>query len=383
MVEKAHSKDSHESKHEHTIEHQHNVHAKHDSKHDSKHEHANTGVEPASEKKPKEFKIGALEYVLGAFALVVILGLVLAIPYLMAKTNDSVFATIELEGKSYELTNAEIDGYLQILASNDQRLFLAENLVLLHIFNLKADTLGIPKVTPQMQEYLLQHEQELDAGLSDPQLQPILKERGISAEDFKQKSLQYAALSLRANEVLRMEIIPEDMVDDAALLEFYTENIDLFTTEEQVDASHILICHTGSMRCSANYTKAESLAVISELRTNIVSNSITFEQAAKEYGSDGTKDVGGSLGTFGRGAMVKEFEDATFALNVGEISQPVETAFGYHLIRVNQKIPAQTMPFDPMTVEQIYFQNVLIPMQEQYVIELQSLAKITYAAEEN
>ena len=86
-----------------------------------------------------------------------------------------------------------------------------------------------------------------------------------------------------------------------------------------VRASHILVA-----------TEAEAL----KLKKDIEGNNITFEDAAAKYSSCPSGRNGGDLGFFTRGQMVKPFEDASFSLPVGEISAPVKTQFGYHLIKV-------------------------------------------------
>ena len=86
-----------------------------------------------------------------------------------------------------------------------------------------------------------------------------------------------------------------------------------------VRASHILVSN-----------EADAL----KLKNAIEAGQITFEDAAQKYSSCPSGQRGGDLGFFGRGQMVKPFEDAAFTLPVGEVSNPVQTQFGYHLIKV-------------------------------------------------
>lgn len=74
-----------------------------------------------------------------------------------------------------------------------------------------------------------------------------------------------------------------------------------------------------------------------KLRSDILNKKISFENAAKKFSTCPSKDQGGDLGFFERGAMVKEFENAAFSLSVGEISQPIQTEYGWHLIKVYDK----------------------------------------------
>lgn len=101
---------------------------------------------------------------------------------------------------------------------------------------------------------------------------------------------------------------------------------------DQVSAAHILLMYEGSARSTATRSKDEALSQIKQMKTDIDAGS-DFADLAKEHSDCPSGAEGGSLGTFGRGQMVPEFEEAAFNMEVGETSDVVETAFGYHLIQ--------------------------------------------------
>ena len=101
---------------------------------------------------------------------------------------------------------------------------------------------------------------------------------------------------------------------------------------EQVTASHILIMHEESARSSEARTKEDAQAMIEDVKTKILDGA-DFAELAGEISDCPSGSKGGSLGTFGRGQMVKIFEDIAFSLDVDEISDIVETEFGFHIIQ--------------------------------------------------
>ena len=103
---------------------------------------------------------------------------------------------------------------------------------------------------------------------------------------------------------------------------------------DQVGASHILVMHKESDRSSATRTKEEALELINEIKGKL-DDGAEFADLASENSDCPSGQQGGSLGQFGRGQMVKPFEDAAFGLDVDQTSDIVETDFGYHLIRRN------------------------------------------------
>ena len=121
-------------------------------------------------------------------------------------------------------------------------------------------------------------------------------------------------------------------ISDEEVEAFYNEHPEAFMQGETVNASHILVS-----------TEEEALAIYAK----ISSGEITFEDAAKEYSSCPSKENGGSLGDFAQGRMVPEFDKAVFSMEVGEITAtPVQTQFGYHLIRLNAKNAGSTVALD-------------------------------------
>ncbi|XP_065304298.1 peptidyl-prolyl cis-trans isomerase NIMA-interacting 1-like [Dermacentor albipictus] len=108
--------------------------------------------------------------------------------------------------------------------------------------------------------------------------------------------------------------------------------------KDKVRCSHILVKHRDSRKPSSwrekniTRTKDEALALIKGYREAIVSGKATFEDLAREFSDCSSAERKGDLGPFGRGAMQKPFENAAFALKVGELSEPVFTDSGVHLI---------------------------------------------------
>jgi len=101
---------------------------------------------------------------------------------------------------------------------------------------------------------------------------------------------------------------------------------------DQINASHILLMYAGSERSRATRSKEEAQSQIGEIAQQLQGGG-DFGALARAHSDCGSAQAGGDLGSFGRGQMVKAFEDAAFALNVGDTSEVVETPFGFHIIR--------------------------------------------------
>ena len=120
-------------------------------------------------------------------------------------------------------------------------------------------------------------------------------------------------------------------VSDKAVRTFYDNNKDQYQQPEQVCAQHILV---------ADKAKAD------QLYQQLQDGGDFAKLAAANSTDPGSKDKGGDLGCLNKGQTVAEFEAAAFGAEVGEITKPVQTQFGYHIIKVNKKNPAQATPFD-------------------------------------
>jgi len=111
---------------------------------------------------------------------------------------------------------------------------------------------------------------------------------------------------------------------------YFVLKLDNSAKDKLVRASHILICHEEAAQCKTGYSKDEARAKLEEVKAQV--NADNFTDLAREHSTGPSAEKGGDLDWFGRGSMVKPFEDATFAMAVGEITDIIETDFGYHLI---------------------------------------------------
>ncbi len=142
-----------------------------------------------------------------------------------------------------------------------------------------------------------------------------------------------------------LESKTEGVVDatEAEAMEFYTANPDRFTKPESVSASHILIKFDEG---DTDETKAEKKVQLETIRTDIIAETITFQDAAATNSHCPSKAQGGSLGTFGKGQMVPAFEVAAFTQEIGEVGDIIETQFGYHIIQVSERQEAGAVDFE-------------------------------------
>ena len=123
---------------------------------------------------------------------------------------------------------------------------------------------------------------------------------------------------------------------------YYDSNLGSFKKPEQVRASHILIkVDPGADEAK----KAEARTKIESLQAKL-KNGEDFGALAKEYSEGPSGPKGGDLGFFGRGQMVKPFEETAFSMKPGQVSGMVETRFGYHLIMVTERTPESTLSYE-------------------------------------
>jgi len=134
------------------------------------------------------------------------------------------------------------------------------------------------------------------------------------------------------NYLSRVEVSPEE------IREYYDEHLDEFQTPKTVEARHILIKLDPEADPQAVAKAKERIeAVLQKAK-----DGQDFAELAKQFSEGPSKDKGGYLGTFGREAMVKPFADRAFSMEVGEISEPVRTQFGWHLIKIEKVNAAAT-----------------------------------------
>lgn len=212
--------------------------------------------------------------------------------------KDGVIAIVA--GK--EITNGEFEAFLQKLPQ-EQKAYLQ-----------------YPGFKEQMlEQYLSLHTFAIDA-----------VEKGLDKTEEFQTILENTKRDILAQLAMR-EIVKDVKVSEEEAREHYEANPDKFKSDEKVQAKHILV-------------DSEEKCV--QIKEDIEKGEKTFEEAAKESSTCPSGQRGGDLGEFGHGQMVKEFDEAAFAAEIGAVAGPVKTQFGYHLIKVERKTEASVQTFE-------------------------------------
>lgn len=153
-----------------------------------------------------------------------------------------------------------------------------------------------------------------------------------------------------------------DYLEERALRRaFFAENIEAEITEEQLQAAYdeLIVDFEAQPEVNARHILVETEEEAQEIRAEIEAGT-SFADAAAEHSLDGSGQNGGDLGYFSAGMMVEEFEQAAFALEVGELSQPVQSQFGWHLIQLEDRRVSEPPALDQLRQQlsqQVLYQN--------------------------
>lgn len=171
------------------------------------------------------------------------------------------------------------------------------------------------------------------------------------------------------------EIEPKVMVSDLEIKEYYEKNKDEFKEPAKVKASHILIKPEKNDDAAKKAAKAKAEAILADIKAG----KVKFEDAAmKDSACPSGKQSKGSLGEFGKGEMVPEFEKVAFALKPGEMSGVVETPFGYHIIRCDDQKAEKILSLNDEKVKSFVSQTMKGEKIQKMIKDQLDAAKKTY-----
>jgi peptidyl-prolyl cis-trans isomerase D len=177
---------------------------------------------------------------------------------------------------------------------------------------------------------------------TDADLEAHFKANEATFRATESADIEYVVLDL--DTVMKGVSVPEE-----DLRRFFTENASRYTQAEERRASHILInADTAMPAADRKKARAQAEALLAELRQNPAA----FAELARKNSQDpGSAPRGGDLDFFGRGSMVKPFEDAVFAMKQGEISNIIESDFGYHIITLTGVRGGEQQAFESVRAE--------------------------------
>jgi peptidyl-prolyl cis-trans isomerase C len=289
--------------------------------------------------------------------------------------NGRVITEKEIEAEINEIAPRIPPGELE---KNKERLRqqILERMITMHLLDERIKAVNIV-VT---EEEVLGHIRQMASGqgLSLDDFKKLLQTRGMNFDEWK-KQMQFERI-IRLQKLFDAELADRLNITEDDARSYYSANTKQFDMPEQVRVSHILIKpETADPNADPNEVKAKALAKAQGLLKQIKEGA-DFAELAKATGGYASAPKGGYLGFFKRGPIEQPFEKAAFALKVNEVSDVVQTRFGYHIIKVTDRKEAGVKTFEQAKDDII---NTLKQQKQgelvvEYIKSLEAGAKIVY-----
>jgi foldase protein PrsA len=279
--------------------------------------------------------------------LIVLLLLISVTGILLMGCSSSSSDEVVAEVNDVKITKEEFYDYL-VSQSGDEAL---NALILDKIIELELEENNIEISQDQIDA---EYQAAVEAYGDEATMEQALAYYGFTKDEFLK--------NIKMNLSIEALIEPSITITDEEIEAYFEENKDDFNEDEQVKASHILVD-----------TEEEAKDILAKIQSGD-----SFEELAKEYSTDTVSATnGGDLGYFTKYDMVEEFSNAAFSLDINEVSEPVKTTYGYHIIKVTDKKDAKiaTLEDSKDEVKEILKDQKI---QEQYPTWYQNvLAKYT------
>jgi peptidyl-prolyl cis-trans isomerase C len=284
----------------------------------------------------------------------------------IVKVNGTIITRAEMD-RAMKVLSAQSQMGKQTPPSKSAEDTVLEQLISAELLFQAGTKLGVKDLDKQVADKVAQGKAKFK---TDAEYENALKSAGLTPKALE----ELLRKDIVINNLVVKEIVPKVTVSDTDAKKFYDENIDKFKRPEQIKASHIL-CKVDPKASAEDKKKAKEKAA--SLLKEIKSGK-EFTELAKTNSDCPSSKQGGDLGLFGKGQMVPAFESAAFALKPGEVSDVVETQFGYHIIKVTEKKDAGSAKFDEVKDRiQEYLKNQKIQKGVlDYITQLKEKAKI-------
>ena len=259
-----------------------------------------------------------------------------SLPDPVARVNGVPIAAADLQ-KAYKALTASQGGQVPPGKEQEARLFVLNQLVQAELMYQLSQKTPVAESSKKVDDAVARLRGRFK---SDEEFRTGLAQQDLTEKELRELIRRNVVIENHVEQTIASKIV----VSDQEVREFYDKNPETFSMPEQVRASHILIM------VDAKTGEAEKKAVrakVDELLKQVKSGA-DFAKLAQENSGCPSSKQGGDLGYFSKGQMVKPFEDAAWAMKPGEISDVVETQFGYHIIKVTEKRAKDKMPFDAL-----------------------------------